>query len=167
MEITSFSWLFLLFYLLWFSWSLALCLHTVQHMQMVYSWFCDQIKSMKFQINLPSAIILYNLLSSRHVLYSFDNLHSVWWKCLNSLTCIECTAGSECAQRLGVCVCTCSPFVILLRTHERLLLLLLSLLAQKFECEVKSEWIKYDFWRTSTVCHVHRNVYFKKSESQH
>lgn len=145
MEITSVSWLFLLFYLLWFSRSFSLRLHTVQHMQIVYSWFCDQIKSMKFQINLPSAIILYNLFSSRHVLYSFDNLHSVWWKCLNSLTCIECTAGSECAQRIGVCMYL---FSICHSTSNewtvRLLLLLLSLLAQKFECEVESEWIKYD-----------------------
>lgn len=49
-----------------------------QHMQMVATSFCDQIKSTKLRINLRSHSF-YDLLSCRrHVLYSFDNLLVRW-----------------------------------------------------------------------------------------
>lgn len=99
LEITSFHGFFFFF---WIE-----VRHCVVTMQMVVTSICDQIKSMKLQIDLRHSHSLQLTFESACPLF-FDNLLVRLVNCLNSLTCIEfmynISAGSK-NTHSGTCTC--------------------------------------------------------------
>lgn len=141
--------------------------HCVVTMQMVVTSICDQIKSMKLQIDLRHSHSLQLTFESACPLF-FDNLLVRLVNCLNSLTCIECmyniTAGSKNTfwfvyllfhlsfawTRSNVCVCVWS-FVWIISTwiaNQR-----------KKKKEKRMDKIWFLAIRTFNAhCHVQRNI---------